>query len=135
MNKYGRHGSRNFLVEDFIEDEFGLWATDEALGEQGCVDDEALCFWAWDNNEYAWRSRPFKIGNSRSKVEVKEKVKVHQQELEEHSLVKSKHMNQSCGLKKIVLGFPWEHEARKVSRMRAFGGWISHQPINLGDKQ
>ena len=56
VNKYGSHTSRTFIVEDFIEDEFGLWATDEATGEQGYVDDEGLRFWTWDNNEYAWRS-------------------------------------------------------------------------------
>ena len=43
-NKDGSHTSRTFIVEDFIEDEFGPWATDEATGEQGYVDDEASCF-------------------------------------------------------------------------------------------
>ena len=46
-----------------------------------------------------------------------------QKEPEEHSLVKSKHRNQNCGLKKIVLGGPKENEARKAFRneMKAFG--------------
>ena len=41
------------------EDEFGQWATDEVTGEQGVVDDEGSCFWTWDDDEYAWQSRPF----------------------------------------------------------------------------
>ena len=59
--------------------------------------------------------------NWRKKLQ--EKVKVDQKELEEHSLVKGKHRNQDCGLKKIVFGGPKENEARKVSRkaMRACG--------------
>ena len=57
VNKCGSHTSRTFIVEDVIEDEFGKWATDEVTGEQGDVDDEGSCFWTWDNNEYAWRSR------------------------------------------------------------------------------
>ena len=42
--KYGGSMSKTFIVEDFIEDEFGEWATDEVLGEQGYVDDERSCF-------------------------------------------------------------------------------------------
>ena len=44
-------------------------------------------------------------------------------EPEELSLVKSKHRNQNCGLKKIVLGGRKENEARKTFRkvMKAFG--------------
>ena len=61
VNECGSHASRTFIVEDFIEDEFGLWSTDEATGEQGYVVDESLCFGTWDDNEYAWRSRPFKV--------------------------------------------------------------------------
>ena len=60
VNKHGSHTSRTFIVEDFIEDEFGQWATDEVTGEQGYVDDERSCFWTWDDKEYAWQSRPFK---------------------------------------------------------------------------
>ena len=29
VNKYGGSTRRTFIVEDFIEDEFGQWATDE----------------------------------------------------------------------------------------------------------
>ena len=46
-----------------------------------------------------------------------------QKDPEEQSLLKSKHRNQNCGLKKIVLGGPKENEARKAFRkeMKAFG--------------
>ena len=46
-----------------------------------------------------------------------------QKELEEQSLLKSKHRNQNCGLKKIVLCGPKKHEARKAFQkaMKAFG--------------
>ena len=60
MNKHASHASRTFIVEDFTEDEFGQWATDEVTGAQGYIDDERSCFWTWDDNEYAWQSRPFK---------------------------------------------------------------------------
>ena len=53
VNRFGSHASRTFIIEDFVEDEFGLWATDEATGKQGHVDDKEMCFWTWDNNEYS----------------------------------------------------------------------------------
>ena len=59
VNKHGGSTSRTFIVKDFIEDEFGQWATDEVTGEKGYVDDEGSCFWTWDNKMYAWQSRPF----------------------------------------------------------------------------
>ena len=36
------HGgtNRTFIVENCAEDEYGQWATDEATGEQGHIDDE-----------------------------------------------------------------------------------------------
>ena len=37
--------NRTFIVEDFAEDDFGQWATDEVTGEQGYIDDERSCFW------------------------------------------------------------------------------------------
>ena len=52
--------NRIFFVEDYAEDEFGLWAKDEVAGEQGYVDDERSCFWTWDDTECVWQSRPFK---------------------------------------------------------------------------
>ena len=45
--------NRTFIVEDCVEDDFGQWARDEVTGEQGHIDDERLCFWIWDDNEYA----------------------------------------------------------------------------------
>ena len=57
VNKHGGCTSRTFIAEDLIEDEFGQWATDEATGEQGYVEDEGLFFWSW-GNKYAWQSRP-----------------------------------------------------------------------------
>ena len=123
VNRYGGHKSRTFIAEDFIDDEFGQWATEEVTGEQCYVNDERSCFWTWDNNEYAWQSRPFKSQTLKNKVRAKEKAKVEQEEPEEHSLVKSNQRNQNCGLKKIVLGGPKENGAIKALQraMKAFG--------------
>ena len=52
--------NRTFIVEDFAEDDFGQWATDEVTGEQGYIDDESSCFWTWDDTECAWQYIPFK---------------------------------------------------------------------------
>ena len=52
--------NRTFIVQKCAEDDFGQWATDEVSGEQGYIDDERSCFWTWDDNEYAWQSRPYK---------------------------------------------------------------------------
>ena len=43
--------NRTFIVEDYAEDGFGHWATDEVAGEQGHVDDERSCFCTWDDTE------------------------------------------------------------------------------------
>ena len=43
--------SRTFLVEDFVEDEFGQWAMDEVTGQQGSVGDEGSCFWTWNKQQ------------------------------------------------------------------------------------
>ena len=32
--------NRTFMFADFAEDDFGHWANDEVIGEQGYVDDE-----------------------------------------------------------------------------------------------
>ena len=61
--RVGGHGgstNRTFIVENYAEDEYGQWPTDEVTGEQGYIDDERSCFWTWDDTEYAWQSRPFK---------------------------------------------------------------------------
>ena len=115
MNRYGGRTSRTFIVEDFLEDELGQQATDEVTGEQGYVDDERSCF---GRGTTTFRSRKLK-----TKVTAKERAKMDQKEPEELSLVNSKHTNQNCGLKKIVLGGLRENEARKTFRkvMKAFG--------------
>ena len=60
VNIYGGNIDVTFIVDDFIEDEFGEWVTDEVTGEQGYVDDEGSCFWTRDiYDECVWRSRPF----------------------------------------------------------------------------
>ena len=41
-SEHGGSTSRTFIVEDYSEDEYGQWATDEAIGEQDYVDDERL---------------------------------------------------------------------------------------------
>ena len=75
VNRCSSHTSRTFIIEDFIENEFGQWATDEVTGEQGNVDDEGSCFWTWDNNENAWQSRPFRSRKLKKKTKGKGKGK------------------------------------------------------------
>ena len=57
----GQGGSMNrtFITENYPEDDYGLWAIDEATGAQSYVGDERWCFWTWDDNEHAWQSRKF----------------------------------------------------------------------------
>ena len=59
----GHDGSTNrtFIFEDYPEDEYGQWATDEVTGEQGYIDDERSCFWTWDDTEYSWQSDHLKV--------------------------------------------------------------------------
>ena len=111
MNKHSGSTSKTFIVEDFFEDEFGQWATDEVTGERGYVDDEGSCFWTWDNDNYAWHSKPFRSRNRRKKVRANERTKVDQQETEERSLVKNKRTIRECG-QKMVLGGPKENKER-----------------------
>ena len=75
VNRYGDHTNRTFFVDDFIADEFGQWAIDEAIGEQGNVDDEGSCFWTWDNHVCAWQPRPFWIRKVKKKGKGKGKDK------------------------------------------------------------
>ena len=74
--KHNVSTSRTFIAEDLIEDEFGQWATDKATGEQGYVGDEGSCFWTWDNNTYAWQSRPSRIRKFKKRNKGKGKNKV-----------------------------------------------------------
>ena len=60
VSGHGSSMNRTFIVEDCAEDDFGQWAIDEVTGEQGYIDDGRSCFRTWDDNEYAWQSRPFK---------------------------------------------------------------------------
>ena len=41
---HGGSTNRTFIVENYAEDEYGQWATDEVFGEQGYIDDERSCF-------------------------------------------------------------------------------------------
>ena len=68
--------NRTFIVEDYAEDDFGQWATDEVTGEQGYIDDERI-IQTCDDTECAWQSRPFKDRKvqRRNEKEAKEKVK------------------------------------------------------------
>ena len=59
VSGHGSSASRTFIVENYTEDECGLWAIDEATGKQGFIDDERSCFRTWDDNEYVWQSRKF----------------------------------------------------------------------------
>ena len=60
VSGHGGSTNRTFIAENFAEDEFGRWATDEVTGEQGYIDDGKSCFWTWDDNEYTLQSRPSK---------------------------------------------------------------------------
>ena len=60
VSGHGSSMNRTFIVEDRAEDDFGHWATGYVADEQGYIDDESSCFWTWDDNQYAWQSRPFK---------------------------------------------------------------------------
>ena len=123
VNRYGGSISKTFIVEDFSEDEFGQWATDEVTGEEGYIDDEGSCFWAWTTTSVPGSPDQSGAKNKRGKDKAKERAKVDQKEPEEDSFVKSKHRHQNCGLEKIVLGGPKENEARKAHRkvMKASG--------------
>ena len=73
----GHDGSTNrtFIVEDYPEDEYGQWATDEVTGEQGSVDDERSCFWAWDDNEHGWQFSQFRSREAKRRKRQRKKVK------------------------------------------------------------
>ena len=60
VSGHGGSASRTLIVENYPEDEYGQWATDEVPGEQGYIDDERSCFWTWDDNEHGWQSSQFK---------------------------------------------------------------------------
>ena len=73
---HGSSASRTFTADNCPEDEYGLWAIDEATGEQDCNDEERSCFWTWDDNEHAWQSRPFvgrQVKRRKSKAQGKSK--------------------------------------------------------------
>ena len=59
VNGHGGSMNRTFIVENYAEDDFGQWATDEVSDEQGHIDDERSCSWTRNDNEYTWQSRPF----------------------------------------------------------------------------
>ena len=62
-----------FIVEDFIEDEFGLWARDEATGDPGYVDDKELCFLDMGQQRVFLAVQP--IQNRKKKTESRLKAK------------------------------------------------------------
>ena len=105
VSGHGGSTSRTFIVEDYPEDEYGQWATDEAPGEQGYIDDERSCFWTWDDNEQAWQSSQFKS----REVQRRKGKRV------KHSLVKNK-LRTLNGGQKMVFGGPRVKEARKFLR-------------------
>ena len=108
---------RTFIVEECAKDEFGQWAKDGVTSEQGYIDDERSCFWTWDDNEYAWQSRPIKGRQVKRRKGAKEKVKVDSKGPEEHSSVKNEHRILNGGQNKTFLGGPEERKARKACRM------------------
>ena len=74
VSGHGSSASKTFIVENYAEDEYGLWAIDEATGEQGYIDDERSCFRTWDDNEHVWQSRKFQDRQVKGK-KGKEKTK------------------------------------------------------------
>ena len=91
VSGHGGSLNRTFVVEEYSEDDFGQWTTDEVTGEQGYVHDEKSCFWTCDDNEDAWQSRPFKSRQLKRRTGRGNKGR------EEHSLAKNKHKILNCG--------------------------------------
>ena len=120
VSGYGSSMNRTFIVENCAEDDFGQWATDEVTGEQGYIDNERSCFWTWDDNEYAWQSRPLK---GRQVKRRNGKGKADPRGPEEHSLAKNKHKILNVRHKRTLLGGPKERKARKAGQKatKAFG--------------
>ena len=115
----GHDGSTNrtFIVEDYPEDEYGQWATDEVTGEQGYIDDERSCFWTWTTTSMVGSPVSSKVAKLKEE-KAKENVKamVDSKELVKHTLAKNKHRTLNCGQKKIVFGGPRVKKSRKFLR-------------------
>ena len=60
VSGHGNSMSRTFIVEEHAEDEFGQRAMDEVTGGQVTMMMMRSSFLTWEDNEYAWQSRPFK---------------------------------------------------------------------------
>ena len=117
VSGHGGSSNRTFLVEDCSEDDIGQWAPDEVTGEHAYVDHKKSCFWTWDDNEYAWQSRPFKGRQlKRREEQAKEWTKEGPKGPEEHFLAKNKHKILNCGQKKTLLGGPKEGKARRAGQ-------------------
>ena len=90
VSGHGGSTNRTFIVENYAEDEYGQWATDEATGEQGYIDDERSSFCTWDDNELG-SPESFRIAKlEEEKAKEKVKAKVDLKELVKHSLVKKR---------------------------------------------
>ena len=131
----GQGGSTNrtFTVENFAENEYGQWATDEATGEQVHIDDGRSCFWTWDDNEHAWQSSQFKSREAkRRKGKGKRKGKGGLKRTGKAHLAKNKHRTLNGGRKKIVFGGPRVKKSRKGSSKSnegsQKGGFRTYQP-------
>ena len=82
VSGHGGSTSRTFIVEDYPEDEYGQWATDEATVEQGWIDDERSCFWTWTTTSMLGSPESFRIAKSKEeKAKEKVKAKVDSEEL------------------------------------------------------
>ena len=131
VSGHGGSTSRTFIVEDYPEDEYGQWATDEATVEQGWIDDERSCFWTWTTTSMLGSPESFRIAKSKEE-KAKEKVKVDPKELVRHTLVKNKPKTLNGGRKKIVLGGPGVKKSRKGSSKGNDGfqksGFRTNQP-------
>ena len=111
---HGGSTSRTFIVEDYSEDEYGQWATDEVTDEQGYIDDAKVVLLDMGRQRVYLAVQTVKKSPSEEKKRKgKAKGKVVSKELEECSLVKNKHRILNCGQKKIIRGGPKKKRGKK----------------------
>ena len=97
---------------------------------EGYIVDERSCFWTWDDNEYAWQSRPLK-GRLVKRINGKVKVNADPEGSAEHSLSENKHKVLNGGQKRTLLGGPEEKNKKGWSKSNSGfqkGGFRPFQP-------
>ena len=98
--------NRTFIVEDYAEDDFGQWDTDEVTCEQGYIDDERSCF--------CLAVQTIQGPPGEKKGREKEKAKDDPKGPEEFSLAMSERKIPNGGKKRTHFGGPREREARRA---------------------